>query len=207
MDLIDISRPLSPATAVWPGDQPVERTWTTRIEEGGAVNLSAVRLSVHAGTHVDAPYHVREDGDRTEAMDLSVFTGPAEVVEVADDAAVRPRHVEAIEAPRVLFKTEASALSAETWPESITAIHPEAVAALDEQGVCLIGTDAPSVDPLESTDLPAHHALIDTGIVNLEGLTLAGVEPGPYTLLSLPIRLPGGDATPVRAVLGDASLL
>jgi arylformamidase len=207
MDLIDISRPLSPATAVWPGDQPVERTWTTRLEEGDAVNLSAVQLSVHAGTHVDAPFHVRNDGDRTGAMDLSVFVGPAEVVEVAGDTAVRPRHVKEIEAPRVLFKTEASALSSEAWPDAVTAIHPEAIAVLDEQGVCLIGTDAPSVDPLESTDLPAHHALIDAGILNLEGLTLAGVESGPYTLLSFPIKLPGGDAAPVRAVLGDASLL
>lgn len=207
MNLIDISRPLSPATAVWPGDQPVERTWTTRLEEGGSVNLSAVQLSVHAGTHVDAPYHVRDDGDRTEALDLSVFTGPAEVIDVTDDSAVRPRHVEGVQVPRVLVKTAASALSTEEWPDAITPIHPDAVSALDDQGVCLIGTDAPSVDPLDSTELPAHHALIDAGIVNLEGLALADVAPGSYTLLSLPIKLPGGDAAPVRAVLGGPSLL
>jgi arylformamidase len=207
MDLIDISRSLSPATAVWPGDQSVERTWTARLEEGNSVNLSAIHLSAHAGTHVDAPYHVRNDGDRTDALDLSVLVGPATVIEVTDDTAVRPRHVEGLKTPRVLFKTEASALPTDEWPDAITAIHPDTVSALDDQGVCLVGTDAPSVDPLDSTDLSAHHALIDAGIVNLEGLILADVTPGSYTLLSLPMKLPGGDAAPVRAVLGDASLL
>lgn len=207
MDLIDISRPLSAATAVWPGDQPVERSWTTRLEEGGSVNLSAVRMSAHTGTHVDAPFHVRQDGSRTQELDLSVFVGPAEVLDAEAASIIRPHHVQGIQTPRVLFKTAASRLPAEEWPETITSIHPDAVSVLEEHGVCLIGTDAPSVDPLDSTDLPAHHALIDAGIVNLEGLSLDGVDPGPYSLFSLPLKLQDGDAAPVRAVLGDASIL
>lgn len=207
MDLIDISRPLSPATAVWPGDQPVERSWTTRLEDGGSVNLSAVCLSAHAGTHVDAPFHVRQDGAQTQGLDLSVFVGPAEVVEIGEAPTVRPHHVKGIQTSRVLFKTSASRLPAEEWPETITSIHPDAVSVLEANEVCLIGTDAPSVDPLDSTDLPAHHALIDAGIINLEGLSLDGVDPGPYSLFSLPLKLQDGDAAPVRAVLGDVSIL
>ena len=114
MDLIDISRPLSPATAVWPGDQPVEWNWTARIEDGSSVNLGALSSSVHAGTHVDAPHHVREEGSRTEDLDLSVFIGPAEVVAVDTDF-VLPRHVEDVDAPRVLFKTAASAVPTGSW--------------------------------------------------------------------------------------------
>ncbi len=207
MDLIDISEPLSPATAVWPGDQPVEQNWTAQLEEGGSVNLSALHLSVHAGTHVDAPFHVREEGARTGAFDLSVFVGPAEVIDVESASTIHPRHVMGVEAPRILFKTGASRLSVEEWPETISSIHPETISVLDDEGVCLIGTDAPSVDPLDSTTLPTHHALIDAGIVNLEGLRLGGVDPGLYSLLSLPINLQGADAAPVRAVLTDASLL
>lgn len=207
MDLIDISQPLSPATAVWPGDQPVEQHWTARLQEGDTVNLSALQLSVHAGTHADAPFHVREEGDRTEDLDLSVFVGPAEVVDAEGVDTIQPRHVHGIEAPRVLFKTAASRLSVEEWPESISSIHPDTISVLDDQGVRLVGTDAPSVDPLDSKTLSAHHALIDAGIVNLEGLSLSEVAPGPYSLLSLPINLEEGDAAPVRAVLADASLL
>lgn len=206
MDLIDISSPLSPATAVWPGDQPVEWEWTAQIKEGSSVNLGSLQLSMHAGTHVDAPCHVQEEGASTDAFDLSVFVGPAIVIDVQDDSRIRPRHVADIESPRVLFKTEASTLSVNEWPDRITALSPDTIESLDRKGVVLIGTDAPSVDPLDSTDLPVHHALIEHDIVNLEGLNLAGVAPGAYQLLSLPLRVQGADAAPVRAVLRDAAV-
>ena len=205
MDLIDISRPLSPATAVWPGDQPVEWAWTAQIEDGSSVNLGALQLSMHAGTHVDSPYHTAEDGMTTDAFDLSVFVGPAVVLDVQDTDYIRPRHVSNVGVPRILFKTDASRLGAEEWPETITALQPETIAVLDQKNVVLVGTDAPSVDPLDSSELPAHHALIEHGIVNLEGLSLDGVDPGEYRLLSLPLRVEGADAAPVRAVLEDAS--
>lgn len=207
MDWIDISRTLSPATAVWPGDQPVEWSWTTRLEEGGSVNLGAFQTSAHAATHVDAPFHVRASGKTTDALDVSVFVGQAEVVGVEDASIIRPRHVASVSTSRVLFQTYASTLPTDTWPETITPIHPDTVSALDKRGVLLVGTDAPSVDPLDSTDLPAHNALIEADIVNLEGLSLAGIEAGQYSLLSLPLKLQGADAAPVRAVLGDAGIL
>lgn len=200
MDLIDISRPLSPATAVWPGDQPVEWHWTAQIQEGSTVNLGAIQLSTHAGSHVDAPRHVRMDGESTDSFELSAFIGPVEVVAVEEDQ-IRPRHVAEVTTPRVLFKTSASALSADEWPDSITSLHPETVSALDASGAVLMGTDAPSVDPLDSTSLPAHHALIDADIVNLEGLALDHVDPGRYRLVALPLKIQAADAAPVRAAL------
>jgi arylformamidase len=192
---------------VWPGDEPVDWTWTTRIEDGSSVNVGAVRLSTHAGTHVDAPYHVWEEGARTDAFDVSTFVGPAEVIAVEGKGPIRPHHVSEITASRVLFRTTASALPAEVWPETIVPLDPETVSALEERDVVLVGTDAPSVDPLDSADLPAHHALIRAGIANLEGLTLADVDPGLYSLFALPMKMEDADAAPVRAVLGDASFL
>lgn len=207
MDLIDITRSVGPTTAVWPGDQPVEWTWTARLDDGASVNLGAVHLSTHTATHVDAPYHISEEGRRSDDLSLSRFVGRAEVVDVASADAVRPQHVSSVGANRVLFKTEASSIPTDTWPESVTPILPETVDVLNEQNVTLIGTDAPSVDPLDSSSLPGHHALIEHDIVNLEGLTLRSVQPGLYTLLSLPINLSSADAAPVRAVLGSPSLL
>jgi len=207
MDLIDISRPLSPTTAVWPGDQPVDWRWTAQLEDGDSVNLGAIQLSTHAATHADAPYHVREEGGTTSQLSLSSFVGPAEVVEIEDEAdAIRPRHVDSVDAPRVLFKTTASSLPTDTWPDSIVPLHPDAVSALAQSDTVLVGVDGPSVDPLDSTELPAHNALIDAGIVNLEGITVAGVEPGRYVLIALPLNIPDADAAPVRAVLSDDPL-
>jgi arylformamidase len=206
MDLIDISRPISPATAVWPGDQLVEWKWTAQLDDGNSVNLGALHLSTHTGTHVDAPYHVANHGNTTDDFDLSVFVGPVDVVDVEDASRVRPGHVSGVDASRVLFKTEASTIPVTEWPDAVTAIHPDTIAVLDQKDVVLVGTDAPSVDPLDSTDLPAHHALIQSGIVNVEGLCLEDVDPGQYSLLCLPMRLQDADAAPVRAVLGDPAL-
>ena len=203
MQLIDISQGLSPATAVWPGDQPFEWTWTARMEEGASVNLGALTLSSHAGSHVDAPLHVREEGTSTDGLES--FVGPAEVVDVTDADVVAPSHVADLTADRLLFNTSSSSPSEEGWPDQITPIAPETVSVLAERGVVLIGTDAPSVDPLDSTDLPAHDALIEAGILNLEGLALAEVPPGPYTLLALPLKVENADAAPVRAVLAEDS--
>ena len=65
----------------------------------------------------------------------------------------------------------------------------------------LVGTDAPSVDPYDSADLPAHRALAEAGVAILENLLLDHVPPGPYRLLALPLRLEDADASPVRALL------
>jgi arylformamidase len=65
----------------------------------------------------------------------------------------------------------------------------------------LIGTDAPSVDPAESKDLPAHRAFLRHGVFILENICLRDVPDGDYELIALPLRLVDGDAAPARAVL------
>jgi arylformamidase len=204
MGLIDISRTISPETAVWPGDQEVEWTWTSRLnQENASVNLGSLRLSTHTASHVDAPYHVSEEGRRTDGLPLSAFVGPARVVDVGSASTIRPEHIDGFPAERVLFKTEASFLPDDEWPESVASFEPDTIRRLADHGVVLVGTDAPSVDPLESTSLPAHHAFREAGIVNVEGLCLANVSPGPYHLMALPLKISGADAAPIRAVLRD----
>ena len=205
MALIDISRSISPATAVWPGDQEVEWTWTTRLgRDDASVNLGAIELSTHVGSHVDAPFHVDEEGGTVDDLPLSAFVGPADVVEVGSASSICPDHLEGSTADRVLFKTEASHLSDDGWPDSIAFFEPATVRHLGREGAVLIGTDAPSVDPLDSETLPAHHALREAGIANLEGLCFEDVPPGSYYLMAFPLKISGADASPVRAVLRES---
>jgi arylformamidase len=67
----------------------------------------------------------------------------------------------------------------------------------------LLGVDAPSVDPRESTDLATHHVLFGAGANVLENLDLRDIGAGAYTLRAFPLRVAGLDAAPVRAVLED----
>lgn len=209
MRIIDISRGLTPDVAVWPGDQPFEQAWTERIAEGSSVNLSSIHLSVHTGSHADAPLHVEEDGVPIDEIPLLQFIGPTLILNATTTHSLTPEDVapnDAPQLPRVLFKTRHSNVSSTTWDPALVPILPETVERLARQGVVLVGTDAPSVDPVDSKTLDAHKALARHGIVNLENLDLRNVEPGVYWLIALPLKLPGLDAAPVRAVLVDITL-
>jgi arylformamidase len=72
---------------------------------------------------------------------------------------------------------------------------------LRERKVKLIGLDLPSVDSIEAKKLVNHYALRAAGIAIVESLDLSEVEPGTYHFSALPLRISGGDAGPVRAIL------
>lgn len=209
--LWDISRPVSPTTPVWPGDVPFRLGWTLRVADGASVNLGRLELSPHTGTHADAPRHSADEGTAMADVPLDAYLGPARLVEAlgwrnaadvwitADDAR---RALAGEGCERVLFRTGCWT-DPQRFPERFPAFHPEAAALLLNAGVRLLGTDAPSMDPFDSRDLPVHHALRHRGAANLENLLLDGVPEGTYELIALPLRLEGADGSPVRAVLRE----
>lgn len=178
---------------------------TARIADGDAVNLDRLTTSLHNGTHADAPLHVSDGGRPVDRLPLRAFMGPAVVV---DAPGVREAGEEALEqlvprGHRVLLRWGRADHRA--FPDRVDAVPPGWVRRLAERDVPLLGTDAPSLDPLDSRRLPAHGACVEAGIQILENLVLADVTPGRYELRALPLRIEGADASPVRAVLIDRS--
>jgi arylformamidase len=57
------------------------------------------------------------------------------------------------------------------------------------------------VDDATSEDLPGHRALLHHSIAILEWLDLSQAPDGLYELAALPLKIAGGDGSPVRAVL------
>jgi arylformamidase len=201
--IIDITATLSPRLAVWPGDVAFSREVHLRLEDGQFADLSSMASTLHAGTHADAPGHVLRGERGIDAVDLAPYLGPCEVVRVAlpPGARILPEHLPGpARAPRVLFRTD-SYPDPEHFSEGFNAFSPELILWLRDQGCVLAGLDTPSVDPFTSTALESHHALFENGLRCLEGLRLEGVEPGLYTLVALPLKIEGGDGSPVRAVL------
>lgn len=196
-DLIDVSRPLSAATAVWPGDEP----FAFRLARSGP-NVGAVTMSVHTATHCDAPFHVADDGATVDRLPVDLFVGMAWVVDVRGTSRWRDRlaGIDLAGSPRVLFQTGGWPDSGR-FPESIPAMEPDLPDWLADRGVRLVGVDVPSVDLFDSETLDNHHALVRRGVVILEGLWLEDVPAGRYELIALPLKLAGADGSPVRAVL------
>ncbi|MFH1682091.1 MAG: cyclase family protein [Candidatus Eisenbacteria bacterium] len=205
MRIVDITRPLSPDTAPWPGDTPFTLQWKERLDRGGFVNLSALALSPHIGTHVDAPCHVRDGEPGIGELALGPFVGPARVVRArpGEDGALPPETLAGIDPadpPRLLFRTDTNP-DPLLWNPRFAAFAPETADILANRGVRLVGIDTPGIDLPSSSDLPVHHRFVEAGIRWIENLDLSAVEEGVYDLIALPLRISGGDASPVRAVL------
>ena len=199
----DISPPISPDLAVWPGDTPPSRDVLMDMARGDNITLSTLHGTVHLGAHADAPSHYGAAAPSVEHWPPERFVGPCEVLRVVVDRASRvgPDVLpDALQTPRVLLATD-------TFPdptrfnEDFAALTPELVERLAELGGTLVGIDTPSVDLASSKTLESHAACLKHDVAILEGLVLEHVPTGVYELIALPLKLVGFDASPVRAVL------
>ena len=206
MQLIDVTVPLGPHLPVYPGNTPFSLEPVKRIASGGSSNVSSLRMSVHTGTHVDAPRHFFDEGATVEALSLDLLVGPARVIEIGAATAIDAADLEPFDLTgetRVLIKTRNS----EYWgsPEfraDYVGVTEAAARHLVERGVRLVGVDYLSVEQFKAPGAPAHRVLLGNGTIVVEGLNLQAIVPGFYDLFCLPLSIPGADGAPARVLLG-----
>lgn len=202
----DISPPITPHLAVWPGDTPLTREILADLSRGDNITLSTLRATVHLGSHADGPSHYGKDAPSIDQRRLDYYIGPCHVIRanVARATRITPSMFsDKITASRVLFATHTYP-DPRKWNNDFAALSVELIDFLDEHGVITVGIDTPSIDLFDSKDLPAHKAILRHNMSILEGLVLKDVPPGDYELVALPLPLVGFDASPVRAILRPA---
>ncbi|HEX4629816.1 MAG TPA: cyclase family protein [Chthoniobacterales bacterium] len=208
MKIFDISRPLFNGLAPWPGDTAFLYELKWKMAEGATVNVGAVTMGVHNGSHADAPFHFQPGADTIERMPLETYFGEAVVVDLTNQFKDGTRREITIAdlgpvgdlAVRVLLKTGVWKDS-QKFPEWIPVIASDVPKWLEDRKVKLLGLDLPSVDTIEAKVLVNHHALAAANIAIVESLDLSEIEAGTYHFSALPLRISGGDAAPVRAIL------
>ncbi|WP_208510210.1 arylformamidase [Variovorax paradoxus] len=205
--LWDISAPVHAGSPVFPGDTPYTQQWCATIGPGCPVNVSAITMSPHVGSHADAPLHYDPEGATIGDVSLDAFIGPCRVIHaIGRGPLVEWAHIaHAVTSqlpPRVLVRTYA-AMPVDRWDGQLTAYAPSTVERLAAMGVKLIGIDTASIDPADSKTLDSHQAIRRRGLRVLENLVLDEVPEGDYELIALPLRLVSADASPVRAVLRE----
>lgn len=201
----DITPPITPKLAVWPGDTAPSRRVLCDMKAGANITLSTLHSTVHLGAHADGPNHYAEPAPGIGERDLDHYIGPCHVVEARVERGQRVgwndvRWPADLRHARVLIRT-GTFPDPETFNTDFAALDPALVDTLAARGVKTIGIDTPSVDLFESKDLPAHKAFLKHDVAILEGLVLHAVPDGEYELIALPLRLMGFDASPVRAIL------
>lgn len=208
MTIHDITVPLSPTLPVYPGDPSVSFEPVTRIARGDTANVTRITLTTHSGTHLDVPSHCRDGGATVDHLPLSLLLGKARVLDLRGTGAIGRRELARLPVrgeERVLLLTDNSLLwESPGFQDDFTHLTEEGATYLIEAGIRLVGIDYLSIEGIAS-GITVHRMLLDAGVVILEGITLAEVEPGEYELICLPLKIAGGDGAPARAILRGAT--
>lgn len=206
---LDVTKAVQSDMVTWPGQPQTERYRLSSLDEGGSSNVSALTMSVHSGTHMDAPLHFLKDGADIAAAPFEAMFGPVRVAEIAG-ATISAAELETYEAragelktgERLFCKTANSSRDWLTEPfnEHYVAVDAEAARFLAGRGVRVVGVDYLSVAPFRNT-VDTHRTLLGAGVWVIEGLDLRGVGEGHFEMAALPLKLVGGDASPLRVLL------
>lgn len=208
---IDISVGVSSKLPTWPGSPEAEFARRLDLDRGDIANDTTIKMSVHTGTHVDAPLHFISEGSSVDKMCLDVLVGKAIVADVGNIDVITPEILEGLQLPsgveRLIIRTRNSQLwgKESNFKSDFVALTAEAAQWVVNQGIRLIGVDYLSVQRFN--DGPETHIiLLKSEVVIIEGLNLTNVIPGEYELICLPIKLEGVEAAPARVILRSLSV-
>ena len=206
MPIVDLSHTIRSGMAQYPGDQPPVRLVRKMTHAKDGLLSSALEVGCHVGTHIDAPYHFREDRPGLEEIPIEAFCGRAVVVDAPAGDVPGPIGPEILtglslgSVAFVIFRTgwerrwDTDQYYAQ-WPF----LAPELATRLAAAKLKGLGLDTPSVD--DHGERFAHDLFAAAGMVNLENLTnLDALPRHPFELMALPLKLAGTEASPVRAV-------
>jgi arylformamidase len=207
--VVDVSVPLRNGLPGWPKQKPFERTIDRDVNDGDRLTLSTIALSVHTGTHMDAPIHFESGGVGIDRLDLDRCIGPCWVADLTGlGGAIGATDLEAAgipsEATRILAKTRNSGWSRDTgFRENFCAYDGSGAEWLVERGFVFVGIDYLSIEPWGSQKVgnPTHHGLLQAGVVIVEGVDLDGVDEGFWEVIALPMPIADGDGAPARVIL------
>ena len=204
--IYDISVELGTESIDFPGDTPYSRNLIMDSSESFC-NLSRLEMSCHSGTHLDVPYHFYEDGKTLDEFSVTDFIKRVHVIEIMDPAQVSESEVDwnrIKPGEGVLFKTRNSReelVKSGNFVSDFVYLSPEAAKKVNDCSASLVGIDYITIDKYGAEIFHSHLEVLGKDVIVLEGINLAQVPEGAYTLMCLPLKLSGADASPVRAIL------
>lgn len=199
MTIIDLSVLVNQQTPVYPGDPKVKISPAGQLSKDGFVD-HIISMGTHAGTHIDAPMHMIENGKSLNQLDMSKFIGRGVYVDCSNGieldgllkANIKPGDI-------VLLNTGMSDHFFESvYYDNYLVMSEEVANYLIEREIKMVGLDTGSADNVEG--FPIHKLLLGNDILIIENLTnLAELAGKDFTVYALPIKL-GLDGAPARVI-------
>jgi arylformamidase len=200
---IDISMPIHPNMMVYKNKEekkPIFQAINTLDQRGSYETL--LTLNLHTGTHIDFPLHMQAGGQTSTGFSIKELITSVIVYDLSHlPEKIEEKDLRSLTIQRddfLLFKTKNSAIS--TFDFSFVYVSESAARYLADLGIRGVGIDALGIER-DQKDHQTHHILMNAGVIILEGLRLANVTAGAYTMMALPLSIEGVEALPVRALL------
>ncbi len=174
----------------------------TRDFDKGSIHESIIKMDLHTGTHIDAPYHVMEGGRTIDKEDLSKLIVSCRVLDLTDvKSNISSKDLinkDINEGDFILLKTQNS--YDKDFNFDFIYLDKDGAKYLKDKGVIGVGIDGLGIER-DQANHESHQILLGNNIPIIEGLALKNIEEGLYTLIALPLKIKEGEASPLRAVL------
>ena len=209
MPVIDLTQMVTNGMPVFPGSGPVIVKRVSNLDSEG-YNELRMEISTHTGTHIDCGLHLLEEGFDTVMTETQRFYGKGLVIDcrsiphngIITVEVLQPYESVIRQSEFVIFKTGWSRFwSDPQYFSDFPVLDDKAAAYLACFSLKGTGVDAPGFDPVDSVKLSVHKALLSKGIVLIENLTNLDALPDKgFIFCCFPLKIKGGDGSPVRAV-------
>ena len=166
-------------------------------------------MGTQTGTHVDAPYHFRNDGETIDNMELDFFFGKAVVIRVTDKKANEKITMEDVMPYDDKIEKDTIVLFNTNWYKTRGTeefyTHPfvagEVAEYLVDKGVRFIGIDTMNADQSGGTEFPVHDLFSEKRLMIGENWAyLDQIDFENVYVAAFPLKITGCDGSPVRAV-------
>lgn len=230
--LVDLSHAFNAETIYWPTEPgfKLDRGDAGITEQGYFYAANRFSAPEHGGTHIDAPYHFAERGEKIDQIPLKRLVGLAVCVDVSSQCKIDSDYQITIDDLKQWEQAQDETLAekivllrtgfARHWPHRekylgtsevgraavqqlhFPGLHPAAASWLcSTRRIKAVGIDTASIDYGPSRDFAAHVHLFEYNTPALENVASMGnLPPKGFSVVALPMKIAGGTGAPCRVI-------
>ena len=211
MKLLDLTLTVSENIPTFPGSPQPSFVQDKNIKNDG-YNSELSFLSSHTGTHLDAPYHFQEKGEKIHEISLKRLVSSAILIKSRKkgDQLITKTDIQKFEKKHGKIPSGSTVIFWTGWQKMIKNISyfirnpglsTAAAKYLVSKKINLVGTDSPSIDLGKDKRFPVHHIFSKNNVLIVENLTnLEKIRSSKFHFVVLPLKLKGATGSPVRAI-------